>query len=101
MTAFFLIAIESIIVAKSRVTSIVIIHVAMSYCIFFHFHITEDYIQNYESLPTNSTDGNFLYVEGTRYYDMKHKSDRRMIVSHILALCTWARTEPAEGMDWD
>ncbi|PNY27614.1 Uncharacterized protein TCAP_02465 [Tolypocladium capitatum] len=61
------------------------------YVSFFHFHITDDFLSEFEELSTSdSNPASFLRVDSTRWFDIKMPDQRHQIVSHLLALIAMA-----------
>lgn len=54
---------------------------------FFQFHITKDFINEYEK-PSPTTD--YLRVDSTEWFDINKQGHRKEVVKHILAMLAWA-----------
>ncbi|KAL7946513.1 hypothetical protein V8C42DRAFT_320874 [Trichoderma barbatum] len=60
---------------------------------FFRFKFSPEFIQNYETVPMlDSSEHNFLQVDSTEWLSIKTPDHRKLIVSHLLAILSWADT---------
>ncbi|KND91820.1 hypothetical protein TOPH_03346 [Tolypocladium ophioglossoides CBS 100239] len=60
------------------------------YVKFFHFHITNDFMEKFETCSIVDKEACFLEADSTDWFDINSKGHREEIVSHLLALVTWA-----------
>ncbi|UKZ80961.1 hypothetical protein TrVFT333_008726 [Trichoderma virens FT-333] len=67
---------------------------AVSDCVkFFRFKFSPEFIQNYETVPMlDNMEDNFLQVDSTEWLSIKTPDHRELIVSHLLAIISWADT---------
>ncbi|KAL7794503.1 hypothetical protein V8C37DRAFT_409060 [Trichoderma ceciliae] len=58
---------------------------------FFRFKISEDFLLTYETAPMlDSNEDSFLQVDSTQWLSIKTPDHRELIVSHLLAIISWA-----------
>jgi hypothetical protein len=72
--------------------SFVSILAVMHYVKFFYFHISDEFIEEYESLRTAEPDSDESYMTAysTIWFDIKIPNHRKQITSFLLALVAWA-----------
>ncbi|KAK2794469.1 hypothetical protein FQN50_009901 [Emmonsiellopsis sp. PD_5] len=80
--------------------SIVSIVAVQHYIKFFHFHITDDFLRQFETLdPTDDNREAYLQVDSTDWFDMSQQKGRKKFVRHILGLVAWADAIQEESSD--